>query len=309
LIQATLHQLIVFEAAARHQSFTRAAEELSITQPTVSTQIKQLTQGIGIPLFEQIGKRLYLTETGKHLFSTCEYIFERLENFDMVIAALQGTKQGKLRLLSVTTAQYFIPRILGRFCQKYPGVDISLEVTNHQQLLERMKDNHDDLYILSYPLEDLTVVSQRFLENPLVAIAPKAHPLAQEKNIPIQRLEQEPFIMREAGSGTRRAVEQLFHQHGVNVPVRLEIGNNEAIKQAIAGGLGISVLSRHVFNQQKFGEEFAILDVQHFPIKRYWYVSYPKGKQLSIIAQTFLDYLLIEVQNSQNPSSNFLIPA
>jgi DNA-binding transcriptional LysR family regulator len=309
VFQATLHQLVVFEAAARHQSFTRAAEELLITQPTVSTQIKQLTQAVGVPLFEQIGKRLYLTEAGRYLMSTCHDIFAQLDNFDMVIASLQGTKQGKLRLVAVTTAQYFIPGILGKFCEDYPQVDISLEVTNHSQLLERMQHNEDDLYILSYPLEDLTIYSQRFLENPLIVVAPKDHPLAKEKNIPLKRLESEPFIMRESGSGTRRAVEQLFQQHDIKVPVRLEIGNNEAIKQAIIGGLGISVLSWHVFNPQKFTTRFSLLDVQHFPIQRYWYVSYPKAKQLSVIAQTFLDYLLHEVKSLAPAPSNLLISA
>ena len=309
MIQATLHQLIVFEATARHSSFTRAAEELLITQPTVSTQIKQLTRAIGVPLFEQIGKRLYLTDAGRYLLTTCQEILGQLENFDMRVADLKGTKEGKLRLVSVTTAQYFIPKILGRFCQNYPGVDISLEVTNHEQLLKRLKNNDDDLYILSYPPDDLTIYSQRFLENPLMVIAKKDHPLANHQNIPIQRLEEEPFIMREVGSGTRRAVEQLFKQQGMTVPVRLEIGNNEAIKQAIAGGLGISVLSWHVFNQKRFHEEFTILDVEHFPIQRYWYVAYPKTKQLSVIAQTFLDYLLNEVKTFPNFDPNLLISA
>jgi DNA-binding transcriptional LysR family regulator len=172
-----------------------------------------------------------------------------------------------------------------------------------------MQQNEDDLYILSYPLEDLTIYSQRFLENPLIVVAPKNHPLAKEKNISLKYLENEPFIMRESGSGTRRAVEQLFEQHNIKVPVRLEIGNNEAIKQAIIGGLGISVLSWHVFNPQKFATQFSLLDVQHFPIQRYWYVSYPKSKQLSVIAQTFLDYLLHEVKSVAPVPSKLLISA
>jgi LysR family transcriptional regulator, low CO2-responsive transcriptional regulator len=292
LIHATLHQLIVFEATARHGSFTRAAEELSITQPTVSTQMKQLTKAVGLPLFEQIGKRLYLTEAGRSLLVTCEAILKDLDNFEMAIADLNGIKQGKLRLATVSTAQYLIPKILGSFCQQYGGVDVALELTNHQQLEERIINNADDLYILSEPPEELDLQIKPFLENPLVVIARKDHPLAGQKNIPIQRLQNELFIMREMGSGIRRVIQQLFLDNNITVSVRLEIGNNEAIKQAIAGGLGISVLSAHVLSLESPDGEFTILDVEHFPIRRHWYVVYPADKKLSVIAQTFLDYLL-----------------
>ena len=307
MIQATLHQLVVFEATARHSSFTRAAEELFITQPTVSSQIKQLTKAVGLPLFEQIGKRLYLTEAGKELLTTCQDIFKRLENFEMKVADLKGTKQGRLRLAVITTAKYFIPRILGSFCQHYPGIEISLKVTNHQQMQRRMMENEDDLYILSHPPEELDLTAQAFLDNPLVVVAPRTHPLARERNIPIQRLDDEPFIMRESGSGTRQAVQQLFVRNKVTVKVRLELGSNEAIKQAIAGGLGISVLSQHTLIGEGSNSELTMLDVQHFPIKCRWYVAYLAGKQLSVIAQTFLDYLLQESKKIPVPSLNLLV--
>jgi LysR family transcriptional regulator, low CO2-responsive transcriptional regulator len=290
LNQATLHQLKVFEAAARHGSFTRAAEELFLTQPTVSMQIKQLTKSVGLPLFEQVGKRLYLTEAGRELFATCRQIFETIAQFQMKVADLKGLKQGQLRLAVITTAKYFIPRLLGPFCQLYPGIDISLQVTNHEGILERMTANLDDIYIMSQVPEHLDVNFQAFLENPLVVFASANHPLVNEKNIPISRLVDEPFIMREPGSGTRRAVQQLFDEHGVVVKVKLELGSNEAIKQAIAGGLGISVLSRHTL--LPVVGDLAILDVEHFPIKRDWFMVHPNGKQLSIVARTYCDYLL-----------------
>jgi DNA-binding transcriptional LysR family regulator len=295
LIQATLHQLAVFEAVARHGSFTRAAEELFITQPSVSSQIKHLTQAVGLPLFEQIGKRLYLTEAGTELLSICQDIFARLNNFEMKVADLKGTKQGQLSLAVITTAKYFIPRLLGSFCQKYPGVDVSLQVTNHHQISRRMLENQDDLYIVSQPPDEIDLCSQPFLDNPLVVLAPINHPLVGQKNIPIQRLNDEPFIMRESGSGTRVAVQHLFAKHKVSVKVKLELGSNEAIKQAIAGGLGLSALSQHCLISEAINE-IAILDVQHFPIMRRWYATYLAGKQLSVIAQTFLDYLLVESQ-------------
>jgi LysR family transcriptional regulator, low CO2-responsive transcriptional regulator len=291
LNQATLHQLKVFEAAARHGSFTRAAEELFLTQPTVSMQIKQLTKSVGLPLFEQVGKRLFLTEAGRELFVTCRQIFETIAQFEMKVADLKGLKQGQLRLAVITTAKYFIPRLLGPFCQLYPGIDISLQVTNHERIVERMANNLDDLYIMSQVPDHMDVNFQPFLENPLVVFAPANHPLAGEKDIPIERLVDEPFIMREPGSGTRRTVQQLFDEHGLKVKVKLELGSNEAIKQAIAGGLGISVLSRHTLIPDNTAE-FAILNVQNFPIKRTWFMVYPSGKQLSIVARTYFEYLL-----------------
>ncbi|MEC4894745.1 MAG: LysR substrate-binding domain-containing protein [Oscillatoria sp. PMC 1051.18] len=292
MMSATLHQLEVFETVARHGSFTRAAEELSITQPTVSGQVKQLSQTVGMPLFEQIGKRLYLTEAGSALLTTCREIFSNLDNFQMKVADLQGMKQGKLRLGVVTTAKYFIPRLLGSFCQKYPEIDVALVVTNHQTLRERMQDNADDLYVLSQPPEDTDLHSQAFLDNPLVVVAKKGHPLSGKSKVPIKSLSNEAFIMRESGSGTRRAVQQLFAKHKVNVSVKLELGSNEAIKQAIAGGLGISVLSANCLIPEGTMAELTVLDVQHFPIQCSWYVAYLGGKQLSVIADTFRKYLL-----------------
>lgn len=292
--QATLHQLKVFEAVARHNSFTRAAEELFLTQPTVSMQVKQLSKVVGLPLFEQVGKRLYLTEAGKELYTTCREIFDRLSQFEIAIADLKGLKQGSLRLAVVTTAKYVIPRLLGPFCQRYPGIDVSLTVNNHERVIENLVDNRDDLYILSQPPEDLDVSIHPFLENPLVVLAWRNHPLANEKNIPLKRLAEEPFIMREPGSGTRKAVQRLFDDQGLELKVKLDLGSNEAIKQAIAGGLGISVLSLHTMALEGQSSPLTILDAENFPIQRYWYIVYPAGKQLSIIAQTFFDYLMNE---------------
>jgi len=295
LIQATLHQLKVFETTARLGSFTKAAEELDITQPTVSSQVKQLTKTVGLPLFEQIGKQLYLTTAGKELLHTCQDVFSQLDNFEMKVADLKGTKEGKLSLSVITTATYFIPRILGAFCQIYPDIDIALQVTNHKQIQERMLNNQDDLYILSQPPEEIDLKSQPFIDNPLVAIARKDHPLAVKHNIPLKDLQDYPFIMRESGSGTRKAVQKLLNQHNIEVKVRLELGSNEAIKQAVLGGLGLSVLSKHTLTSTCY-DDLTILDVQNFPIPRHWYISYLAGKQLSVIAETFFNFLLDRTQ-------------
>lgn len=289
MIHATLHQLKVFEATARHSSFTRAAEELFLTQPTVSMQVKQLTKAIGLPLFEQVGKKLYLTEAGQQLFSTCEDIFVKLDQLEMSIADLKGMKQGKLRLAVITTTKYFMPRLLGQFCQIYPGIDVSLTVTNHERVIERIAHNQDDLYVMSQLPEHIDVKAYPFLENPLVVVAPRTHPLANERNIPLKRLVEEMFIMREPGSGTRRSFQQLLDAQNLSVRVRLELGSNEAIKQAIAGQLGLSVLSRHTLTSDS--DDLTILDVEGFPLPRQWYIVSLSGKQLSVVAKTFLEHL------------------
>lgn len=289
--RSSFRQFEVFEAIARRGSFTRAAEELFLTQPTVSMQIKKLTETVGMPLFEQMGKRIYLTEAGEALLLTCREIFNALSNFETQISDLKGLRQGKLRLAVVSTAKYFAPRLLGSFCKLYPGVDVSLEVSNREGLLERISKNRDDLYILGQPPENLDVDYEAFLDNHLVVLAPNNHPLAGKRNIPLARLEKEPFIMREQGSGTRMAVERLFREHSLKLNTRIELGSSEAVKQTILAGLGISVLSQHAVAQKSAMDQLTILDAEHFPIKRKWYVVYLAAKKPTIIARTFLEYL------------------
>jgi len=287
----TLRQLEVFEAIARLGSFTRAAEELHLTQPTVSMQIKKLTDAVGMPLFEQVGKRMYLTDAGRALQNFSREIFDHFTHFEMLLADLKGLKQGRLRLGVITTAKYFIPRLLGAFCRQYPGIDVAMKVSNRERILARLSNNEDDLYILGQPPEEVDAIADPFLDNPLIVLAPADHPLAREKNITLQRLAEEPFLVREAGSGTRIATEHLFTRHNLKIRVRMELGSNEAIKQAVIGGLGVSVLSRHTLPMDVTTEQIALLDVQGFPIERQWCAVYPRGKQLSVVAHTFLDYL------------------
>lgn len=290
----TLHQLKVFEAVARNLSFTRAAEELYLTQPTVSIQIKQLADIVGQPLLEQVGKRVFLTDTGRELLRVCRDIFESLSRFEMLVSDLKGVKAGKLRLTIITTAKYFVPRLLGLFCQRYPGIDVSLKVTNRERVVQRMTDNMDDLYVLGQPPEHMDVEFKPFLENPLVVLAARSHALAHKKNISPQRLAEEPFLMREPGSGTRLATEQFFGERGLKLKVKMELGSNEAIKQAVAGGLGVAVLSAHTLALERSIDELVILDVEGFPIRRHWYLAYPKNKQLSVVSLAFLEFLHAE---------------
>jgi DNA-binding transcriptional LysR family regulator len=244
-----------------------------------------------MPLFDQVGKKIFLTEAGEELYRTCREVFSQLERFDMFIADLKGLATGTLRLAVVTTAKYFIPRLLGTFCQLHPGIDVVLKVSNRERILARLSDNEDDLYILGQPPDGLDAVDEPFLENPLVVLAPAGHPLAGQARIPLGRLVDEPFLLRESGSGTRIAIERLFATHGLKIRVRMELGSNEAIKQAIVGGLGISILSRHTLVMDAPAGQIAILDVEGFPIQRHWHVVYPSGKQLSVVAGAFLEHL------------------
>jgi len=288
---ASLRQLQVFESIARLGSFTKAADELALTQPTLSIQIKKLTDVIGMPLFEQIGKRVYLTNCGRILLQATRELFDTFSRLDMQLANLKGLKSGHLNLAVVTTAKYFAPRVLGEFCRRYPGIDVALKVTNRERLLERMADNMDDLYIMGQPPVSPEVEFEPFLLNPIVIVAPRTHPLVTEKAIPLSRLAQEPFIMREAGSGTRMAIERFFKEHGVALKVRMELGSNEAIKQIVASGMGIAGLSQHALIWEAPMGEIALLDVQGFPLDWHWYVGYPAGKQLSVVARAFLAFL------------------
>jgi len=195
------------------------------------------------------------------------------------------------RAPTITTAKYFVPRLLGVFCQRYPGIDVSLKVTNREGLLQRMAENLDDLYVLGQPPEQLDVEFEPFLENPLVVLAAGSHPLANQRNISPQRLVEEQFLIREPGSGIRLATEQFFSERGLKIKVRMELGSNEAIKQSVAAGLGIAVLSAHTLALEHSKDELTVLDVKGFPIRRHWYLAYPKNKQLSVVAQAFLEFL------------------
>ncbi len=287
----SMRQLQVFEASARLSSITRAAEELFLTQPTVSMQIKKLEGNVGLPLFEQVGKRISLTDAGEALYRAAREILEMIGRLEMEVAELKGLKTGQLRLAVVTTAKYFAPRILGKFCKDYPGIDASLEVTNRERLLERMTKNLDDLYIVGRPPESPEYEFEPYMPNPLVTVAPSTHPLAKEHNIPLSRIADEPFIIREKGSGTRKALETHFETHKLKLNIKMELGSNEAIKQAILGGLGIAVLSQHTLGQGIDQTGLTILDVKGFPIQWQWHVGHMRGKRLSVVARTFLEFL------------------
>lgn len=288
----TLRQLTLFQAVAQHLSFTRAAAELCLTQPAVSIQIKQLEGHIGMPLFEQIGKRIFLTDAGRELYAACDDIFARIDNLEISLNELQGTIKGQLKLSVVTTATYFTPHLFKAFLHHYPDVHLSLKVINRTHILERLANNEDDLVIMGQVPEHLHVTAHQFLENPLLVLAPPQHPLVGKSNISLTRLARETILSREVGSGTRLAIERCFAAQDLELQSNMELGNSEAIKQGVMAGLGISVLSQHTVTLEVAAGALKVLDVKNFPLKGYWYVAHMAEKKLSLVARTFLEFLL-----------------
>ena len=290
---ATLRQLQVFEAIVRHGNFTRASEELFLSQPTVSMQVKKLADAMGLPLFEQAGRSVKPTQAALELYEACRSIFEALANLEMKIAEIKGIKRGRLRLCVVTTAKYIAPELLGEFSQLHHGIEVSLKVANRDRVIDRMQVNEDDLYMMGQaPTNELGVEAHPFAPNPLVVMAPRDHPLVGREKIPLSIIADEPLIMREPGSGIRDATLQKFSEAGLQPKIRMVLGSNEAIKHAVAGKLGLSVLSLHTLTLEGGDGPVAVLDVEGFPIQRKWFLVYPKGKELSLVARAFLDYAI-----------------
>lgn len=290
----TLRQLKAFEAVARHLSYTRAAAELHLTQPAVSMQIKQLEQEIGLPVFEQLGKRIYLTEAGRELYHYTRDIQQRLQELQSVMEDLKGLRRGRLALAVASTANYFAPRLLAAFSKRFEGVTFSLDVTNREALIRHLEANDQDLVIMGRPPKELDVEAIAFMENPLVVIAPPDHPLAGQRDIPLARLEAESFVLREPGSGTRIAMERFFSERGVRLSAGMELSSNEGIKQSVEAGLGLGIVSRHTLETYLDAQRLVELDVEGFPIMRHWYVVHRRGKRLSPLAQSFKAFMLEE---------------
>ena len=296
MLHLTLRQLKVFESVARYLSYSRAADELHLTQPAVSMQIKQLEDNINLPLFEQLGKRIFLTEAGQELYQYSRAISQQLADLEVALDELKGMERGKLNISVVTTANYFAPHLLAKFCQRYTGVTVSLNVSNRETVLKQLSDNLIDLAIMGQPPDHLDIDSQSFMENPLVVVAPPNHPLCKEKNIAVKRLASEIFLVRESGSGTRSAMERFFAAHEIKINKGMETDTTEAIKQAVQAGMGLGIMSRHTVELELETERLKILDIQSFPIMRYWNVFNRKNKRLSNVANTFRDFLLREAE-------------
>jgi DNA-binding transcriptional LysR family regulator len=275
-MNVTFRQLRLLEAVARHSSFTRASEELHLTQPAVSTQIKQLEEEVGMPLFEQMGKKIFLTEVGKEVYA-----------FSRAIAQ-------QFRDTVTSTGKYFAPYLLAAFLKRHPGTQVHLEVTNREEVVQQLQENIPDMAIMGTPPDNIELQFQAFMQNPLVIIAPPDHPLVGVSRVPLSRLMEENFILRERGSGTRNAVERFFQQRGLKLNTSMEMSRNEAIKHAVMAGLGLGIVSLHTLEFELALGRVAILSVEGFPIMKEWYMVHRSGKRMSPIAQAFHEFVLNE---------------
>lgn len=293
-MNVTLRQLRVFNCAARLLNFTRTAEELHLSQPAVSMQIKEMEENVGLSLFERIGNKLFLTEAGRELQHYARAVFQQLDEAQGVLDEIRGLRRGRLDLAVVSTANSFATQLLASFSQHYPFAGISLDVTNRENLVRMLESNERDLVIMGRPPETLDVELTPFLVNPLVVVANPQHPLAKRRNIPVEALSNETFVIREPGSGTRIAMERHFAEYGVNIIPGMEMTSAEAIKQAVQANLGLAVASGHTLSLELETGRLVVLDVQGFPLLRHWHIVHCKGKRLSPVARAFQDYVLKE---------------
>ncbi|MBA1241506.1 LysR family transcriptional regulator [Pseudomonas japonica] len=291
LMRITLRQLRVFNEVCDLRSFSRAAEEMSLTQPAVSLQIRQLEEVIGQPLFDYVGKKLYLTEAAEALQGASRDIFGRLESFDMQLSDLQGSLQGQLKLAVESSAKYFLPHLFAAFKRKHPEVSLVLSVVNRAQALRRLSDNRDDLLIMSMVPQDMDLEFLPFLTNDIIAVAPVGHPLAQERELRLQALEPWPLLIREAGSGTRMACEVFLKEKRVHFGQTLEVGSAEAQKEAVVAGLGVALLSRHAVIGELRSGALRELAVAELPLRRSWCLVRAKARRPSPVAAAFLAFI------------------
>lgn len=289
---ATLRQLKVFEAVARNLSFSRAAEELHLTQPAVSIQVNKLEDHAGLPLFEQLGKKIHLTPAGVEMLHSSRIIIQQFKEVEEAMAQFKGVSGGKLNVAVISAGDYFFPRLLVEFARRHSGVTLDFGVCNREELLSQLTDNLTDLAVMVRPPLDMDTVSEPFAPHPYVVVAAPNHPLASKKRIPLSRLASEPFVVREKGSDTWNSMEEGFGTHLAELNIAMEIKSTETIKQAVIAGMGVSFLSAHTISRELQVGSLTVLDVQGFPLMLNWYVVHRRNKRLTPVAQAFKDFLM-----------------
>jgi LysR family transcriptional regulator, low CO2-responsive transcriptional regulator len=288
----TFRQLKVFEAVARHLSFSKAAHELHLTQPAVSMQVRLLEGFVGLPLTEQVGKKIFLTEAGREVFHASQNIAAQLNDLGGALTQLKGVEGGEFNIAVTSTVGAVATELLAQFRGAHPKVSVHLDVSNRESVLGQLAANRIDLAIMGQVPGGLDLEATRFMENPLVVIAPPDHPLARKKRIPVRDLANESFLVRETGSGTRGAMERFFAAKGLEIRTSMEMSSNEAIKQAVQAGLGLGILSLQTLEMELSLKRLAVLKVDGFPIMRHWYVVHRTDKRLSPVAQAFKEFVL-----------------
>jgi len=288
-----LHQLATFQVVAKHSSYVRAAEELHFSQPAVSAQIHQLEEAMGVKLFDKIGRRTRLTQAGEELYLYSQKIFSLIDETLETMESLRSPQYGRLSVGADTTVgTYVIPGLLGKFRQVYPDVEITLEVVNRGYLLDAMVNNRVDMVVMGKIPTEVPVFVAPFAPNELVLVAPPTHRLAGCQHVPFSELGREHFLLRAVGSGTRAALEGAFQEAGIPLQVSMQVGNNSAIKQGVAAGLGIALISRVALDMELETHRLVILDVEGFPITKQWRLVHLKDKNLSATARAFKSFML-----------------
>lgn len=298
-MKTNLHQLKVLAAVAELGSMTQAAKKLYMTQPAVSIQIKQLEEQYRMVLTEVIGKKVYLTEAGKKIYSAYQKITKSLNWLEMELANLKGNLAGQLSISMVSTAKYFIADLLGPFHRQFPQIEIQLKVLNRGDVLHRLEQNCDDLYILSQLPEKQAIIAKPILKDCMVIPAPLDHPLVHQKKIHLNELANYPFVIRESGSGTRMVMERVMTNMPEKPRIVMELGSNSAIKQAIMAGFGLSMVSQMSITHELELNKLVILDIKKFPIPHNWYLVYLKGKELSLVAKNFFEMHLEKINEDK----------
>jgi DNA-binding transcriptional LysR family regulator len=291
---ATLRQLKVFESVARHLSFSRAAEELHLTQPAVSAQVRKLEDHAGVPLFEQLGKKVYLTAAGQHLLDSVREILARVREAEDALDGFKGVEGGRLNIAVISAGDYFFPSLLVEFARRHSGISLNFGVYNREELLQELAHNATDLAIMVRPPTDTEMVAEPFAPHPYVVVARPDHPLASERNIPLSRVLHEPFVVRERGSDTWNSMEDAFGDRLGEMNILMQIKSTETIKQAVMAGMGLGFLSAHTLSRELHAGALTILDVRGLPLMLNWYVVHRRGKQLPAVARAFRQFLLDE---------------
>ena len=288
----TLRQLQIFVAAARHLSYARAAEELHLTPPAVSMQLKQLEDNIGLPLFERLGRGVALTGAGELLVHHALRVLGEIKDAEANLMALSGAETGQISVGLVSTAKYFMPRLLAQFAQAHPAIDIQFSVGNREKLLQKLQDNAIDLAVMGRTPVEIDAHAEPMARHPYVLIGPADHPLREARRFDLQELRHDTFLLREEGSGSRRVAEEMFKNHLFTPARTISMGSNETIKQAVMAGMGISLISLHTLPLELKTNEVSLLDVIGTPIERTWYVVHMNAKRLLPAGQKFREFLL-----------------
>src|SRR3989475_11788488 len=305
----TLRQLRTFKAVADLSSFSLAAQQLRLSQPSVSYQVKELEEAIGMPLLDRLGKRVQLTQAGSILYAYARRTLDVLDEAALALEEMRGIKRGSLRVgASTTVGIYLLPAALGAFKKLHPGLIISLEIGTRARVQEQVLRNELDLAVVGPALKDPELAIIPFLSDELVVVAPAGHPLAHKRRLSLKDLEAQPFVMREAASGSRWSLEKEARKTGTKLSVAMELGSNGAIKHAVESGLGLAVISRYACALEVSSGRLVELHVRGFPIRRDWHIVHLRRRKLPASVRAFIEFLQDTSWLSRNGSRGRVRP-